>query len=70
VSAAALTRDATTGRFTPRADYPRCEACGWLLAESLAGRYFCPLERCQHYRTDAGPVPGVDAGLLAVVPGE
>lgn len=63
MTATVATRNPLTGRFTRRPD-PRCDTCGWTLAENLLGQLVCVKPRCEQYRVVAGVVAGVDVGGL------
>jgi hypothetical protein len=52
------------GRFAPPLTFPRCERCGWTLAESLAGDLYCCDTGCTAYRKVVGAAAGVDAGTV------
>lgn len=57
-------RDRVTGRFRAVDPPSCCAGCGCTLAEDLAGRLYCPLQRCPEYRQPIDVVPGVALGVL------
>jgi hypothetical protein len=52
------------GRFAPPLTFPRCERCGWTLAEDLAAGLYCCDTGCTAYRKVVGIVDGVDVGTV------
>jgi hypothetical protein len=52
------------GRFAPPLTFPRCERCGWTLAEDLAAGLYCADTGCTAYRKHVGTAAGVDVGTV------